>query len=108
MEQKQTLEQVKKRINKDVFPIARIPPHTKQWIIDYANSKFCGDRGMCIAYVVETFRGMTPVGYTELQVQVDELRIELELIKQTLINQQGKEEKPKTMGQRIEQRGTEK
>jgi len=92
MEQKkQFVEEIKGKIDKSIH-IARVPKHTKTWFIDYANDYFEGDYGHCLKHVTDTFRGMTPIGYEELQVQVDELRNELELVKGLLNKKETKED----------------
>jgi len=52
----------------------RVPSIEAKWFMDYSHSYFCGDYGMCFKHIIDNFRGMTPVGYEELQEQIDELK----------------------------------
>ena len=103
MEQKKVkgIEELRSKMNLAELHISRFPRHSKTFVIDYANHYFEGDYGMCLNHIVNTFRGMTPIGYEELQAEIDELRGTVELLKQHL-DKPKEDKKLRTMQQRID------
>lgn len=71
-------EEIQNKMNTEELHISRIPRRDKRFFIDYAKDYFCGDYGMALKHVLDVFRGMSPVGYEELQEQIDELKSRLE------------------------------
>jgi len=99
-------EEIRDKMDLLELHIKRIPRHTKRWFVDYSNDQFEGDYGMCLKHVVDMYRGMTPVGYDELQSQINQLQVEIDTLKSNMIDDINKEQeqnKPRTMGQKIEQ-----
>ena len=81
-EKKKFVEEIKDKYGKDLH-MSRVPRHTRTWFLDYANDYHEGDYGACFKKIVDTFRGMTPVGYEEFEEQLNE--------QQAMINAQGNE-----------------
>jgi spore coat protein CotH len=75
----------------------------EQHFVDYANDYFEGDYGQCLKHIIDSFRGMTPIGYEELQEQITQLQDEIDNIKSGLDKPKQEEQKRKTMSQRIEE-----
>lgn len=102
MEQNKFVDNIKDRIDKEIH-IKRVPRHAKRWFIDYANDKFEGDYGMLLKHIIDMYRGMTPVGYDEIQAQITELRSELEMVK-GLMSKPEEEKNVKVMADGTERR----
>lgn len=83
-------------IDGEDIAITHVPQRALIWFQDYSDGHFDGQRGQCLKHIIDTYRGMTPVGYDELQIQVTELQNELEIVK-GLLNQPKDEQKYKTM-----------
>jgi len=99
------IEQIRNKMNLLELHISRVPRHSKQWFVDFANDYFEGDYGCCLKHIIDTFRGMTPVGYDELQGQVTDLQNELNLVKELIKQPDKKQEtgnEKLSMKQRIE------
>lgn len=82
------VEQIKNKMSTvDIpgVPMSRVPRRCRVWFIDYAKDYFCDDRGLCFKHICDTFRGMTPVGYYELQQQIEVLSNELNMVKSTML-----------------------
>ena len=73
------ITQLKKKLDSisTEFHISRFPKSSKTFVVDYANQVFEGDYGMCLHHIVNTFRGMMPVGFNDIQEQIDELRTQI-------------------------------
>ena len=98
-EKNKTIEQLKNRLdNKNKIHVDgvprmdRVPSRTCRWFMDYAQDYFCSDYGLCFKHIIDTFRGMTPVGYDELQMQINEQSEEINNIK-ILLNNKHEENK---------------
>ena len=95
-------EQIKAKTSVQEIHISRVPKEIRTWFIDYSHSHFCGDYGLCLKHVIDTFRGMTPVGYYELESQLNELRIEMEGLKLVLAQSTTKKKRTMADGTAIE------
>jgi len=80
-EEEKFVEEIKNKMNTKDLHISRIPIHTKRWFTDYANDYFCGDYGLCLKHVIDSFRGMTPIGYDEVNQRIDMIVSEIEQMK---------------------------
>lgn len=102
MEQEEMKKSIMEKTSVNDIHISRVPKNIKRWFIDYAHDKFCGDYGLCLKHVVDMYRGMTPVGYDELQGQIDELKLEIDQLKIIATDSQNKKKRRMADGTVIE------
>ena len=61
--------------------IKRVPIRTLRWFKDYANDEFSGDYGMCLMFIIKTFRGFVPPDQSMMVEELEDLRREVEQLK---------------------------
>ena len=85
------VEERKKLLDKvsNDLVIKRVPRPTLIWFKDYANDEFSGDYGMCLVFIIKTFRGFIPPDQSMMVEELEDLRREVEQLKN-----KGEEEVP--------------
>ena len=61
--------------------IKRVPIRTLKWFKDYSNDEFSGDYGMCLMFIIKTFRGFIPPDQSMMVEELEDLRREVEQLK---------------------------
>ena len=74
----------------------RVPNRTFDAFMKLAKEEFCNDYGMTLKYLVDFYQGIIPVGNEHLELELSNLKLEIEQIKVQLKEKVVVEEKKST------------
>jgi len=93
-------EEIKNKISQSIT-ISRLPKKAKDLFIKFANKDFCGDYGMTLKHLVDSYFGIINFGIEHLEQEIMLLREELKNVKNSLSNKKGENSRTTLSGKRI-------